>query len=108
MGNPVRFCPVCEKADDHPRHDPGFGDPRVVPHMDCCRERGCPDGSCPIVTEGAEDLRGDKLRAHLTNPKTVKAVRKKLDERDEATRNYEATDGSGPMVTLDLSQGGNA
>lgn len=35
-------------------------------HMDCCREAGCPDGSCDQVTAGAEDLRGADLLAHLT------------------------------------------
>jgi hypothetical protein len=35
-------------------------------HMDCCREAGCPDGSCNVVTAGAEQLRGDELLAHLT------------------------------------------
>lgn len=38
-------------------------------HMDCCRERGCPDGTCYKVTAGAEDLKGDKLVAHLTKGK---------------------------------------
>lgn len=35
-------------------------------HMDCCREAGCPDGTCNQVTAGAEDLRGAKLLKHLT------------------------------------------
>jgi hypothetical protein len=35
-------------------------------HMDCCREAGCPAGTCAEVTEGAEDLRGAELLAHLT------------------------------------------
>lgn len=34
-------------------------------HMDCCREAGCPDGSCDRQTAGAEDLRGAKLLEHL-------------------------------------------
>lgn len=34
-------------------------------HMDCCREAGCPDGTCSIVTSGAEDLRGPDLQYHL-------------------------------------------
>jgi len=34
-------------------------------HMDCCREAGCPDGSCDRVTEGAEDKTGADLLAHL-------------------------------------------
>lgn len=37
-------------------------------HMDCCRSVGCPDGTCDaIAATGAADLRGDKLRAHLTS-----------------------------------------
>lgn len=38
-------------------------------HMDCCREDGCPDGSCDKVTAGAENLRGNDLLKHLVeNP----------------------------------------
>lgn len=35
-------------------------------HMDCCRDAGCPDGTCGRVTSGAEDQRGAALVAHLT------------------------------------------
>lgn len=38
----------------------------IMRHMDCCKEVGCPDGTCNIVTQGAEDLKGDALVAHLT------------------------------------------
>src|ERR1044072_811415 len=38
----------------------------VVRHMDCCREAGCPDGTCDQVTAGAEDSRGYDLVKHLT------------------------------------------
>lgn len=38
-------------------------------HMDCCREAGCPDGSCAEVTKGAEDKRGKALLTHLTKGK---------------------------------------
>lgn len=34
-------------------------------HMDCCREAGCPDGTCNVVTQGAESLRGTDLLDHL-------------------------------------------
>lgn len=34
-------------------------------HLDCCRQAGCPDGSCDLVTQGAEQLRGGELRQHL-------------------------------------------
>lgn len=65
-GRPRRFCPACEQVDDHPRHviEDG-GDPKVALHMDCCRARGCPDGTCDIITAGAESLRGAKLLAHI-------------------------------------------
>lgn len=39
----------------------------VMKHMDCCRADGCPDGSCNIVTAGAEDKRGSALVKHLTS-----------------------------------------
>lgn len=41
-------------------------DSTVMRHMDCCRTAGCPDGSCNIVTAGAESKRGDALVKHLT------------------------------------------
>jgi hypothetical protein len=34
-------------------------------HIDCCREAGCPDGSCSVVAAGVEDLRGGELLDHL-------------------------------------------
>lgn len=43
-------------------------------HMDCCRQVGCPDGTCNVVTSGAEDLKGDDLVKHLTGPKAAKAA----------------------------------
>lgn len=36
-------------------------------HMDCCRDAGCPDGSCNTQTAGAEDLRGAALLDHLVS-----------------------------------------
>ena len=36
-------------------------------HMDCCREAGCPDGSCDKQTAGAEGKTGDALLKHLTS-----------------------------------------
>ena len=74
----IRFCPLCQQADDAPRHAIYGDDPSVARHMDCCREAGCPDGSCPVVTKGAEDLRNDELRAHLTNPEVVAAYQEEL------------------------------
>ena len=35
-------------------------------HMDCCREAGCPDGTCDQMTAGAESLKGDALVKHLS------------------------------------------
>jgi hypothetical protein len=35
-------------------------------HLDCCREAGCPAGTCAEVTAGAEHLRGADLLDHLT------------------------------------------
>lgn len=43
-------------------------------HFDCCRQRGCPTGSCDQQTAGAEDLRGADLLEHLVaQPPTVSA-----------------------------------
>lgn len=38
----------------------------VMKHMDCCREDGCPENICDMVTLGAEDLRGADLLNHIT------------------------------------------
>ena len=46
----------------------------VIKHFDCCRAAGCPDGSCGVVTAGAEDLRGKDLVEHLTGPKAKAAA----------------------------------
>ena len=67
---PVRFCDICGQEDDHPRHVIAQENGTVsMRHMDCCREAGCPDGSCQEVTAGAESLQGDELVAHLTGAK---------------------------------------
>lgn len=34
-------------------------------HLDCCREAGCPDGTCNTQTTGAETKRGEALLTHL-------------------------------------------
>lgn len=41
-------------------------DSTTMRHMDCCRQAGCPDGTCNVVTAGAESKRGDALVKHLT------------------------------------------
>lgn len=38
----------------------------IQKHMDCCRNDGCPDGTCDEVTKGAEDKSGADLVKHLT------------------------------------------
>lgn len=65
MAAPVRPCTICDQEDDHPRHvwDLGGGNTSLR-HMDCCAAQGC--DLCARQRRGAEDLRGDDLRAHLT------------------------------------------
>lgn len=46
-----------------------LNEPGLYLHMDCCRPRGCPTGECEVQTAGAENLRGDELRAHLMSLK---------------------------------------
>lgn len=63
---PIRPCDVCGISDDHPRHVHDLGPVNQLRHMDCCREAGCPDGSCDqLVAAGAEDLRGPALVEYL-------------------------------------------
>lgn len=40
-------------------------DRTTMRHMDCCREAGCPDGTCDTVTAGAEELKGSDLVEHI-------------------------------------------
>lgn len=42
-----------------------LAEPGLYLHLDCCRDLGCPDGTCGRLTAGVEELRGDELRAHL-------------------------------------------
>lgn len=85
---PIRFCPVCKTADDHPRHDIFGTDPNVVPHMDCCATVGCPDGSCNIAIREKGTKKGNSFRAQLTDKAFAKATKDLLDKRDDATRNF--------------------
>jgi hypothetical protein len=39
----------------------------TMKHMDCCRADGCPDGTCNLVTQGAESLKGLELVDHLVS-----------------------------------------
>lgn len=89
---PVRFCPVCKTADDHPRHDFWGTDGNVAPHMDCCASLGCPDGSCDIVTRDKGDLSGDGFRAQITDEAFAARTLELLDERDPATAHFTLDD----------------
>ena len=40
-------------------------------HLDCCRDAGCPDGTCNQVTAAAENLRGADLLEHLMSNATT-------------------------------------
>ena len=42
-----------------------FGSRGQSRHIDCCREAGCPDGSCNQLTAGVPALRGAALLDHL-------------------------------------------
>lgn len=66
-GRPIRFCPICRQADDHPRHvvfdDKGAD---VARHMDCCAEAGCPDGTCVALRAGVPaEVVGAEFLAHI-------------------------------------------
>lgn len=69
MSHVERLCIYCSQTDDHPKHEqihPGMVS--VYAHMDCCAQiTDCP--LCSPVIEGAEDKRGEDLRAHILNGK---------------------------------------
>lgn len=83
---PVRFCPICKQADDHPRHDIFLTDPNVSPHLDCCAAAGCPDGSCDVKTADQGEKRGDKFREALV--KDAEKIQKALDKRADAVKHF--------------------
>lgn len=85
---PVRFCPVCKTADDHPRHDIFGTDPQVAPHMDCCASVGCPDGSCTIQVRDKGDKVGDTFREQLTDKAFAKATVALLEKRPEEVATF--------------------
>ncbi len=64
-GRPVRFCPLCQQADDHPRHVRANDPPDVARHMDCCRDAGCPEGVCNEVLGDANPGPGVKMLDHI-------------------------------------------
>lgn len=82
-----RFCPVCKQVDDHPRHDFWLTDPAVAPHLDCCADKGCPDGSCPIIVETSKGKRrGGEFGEQIG--KDAEKIQAALDKRDEATKHF--------------------
>ncbi len=64
-GRPVRFCPLCQQADDHPRHVLTSDPEGVARHLDCCRDAGCPDGSCVEILGDAKPGVGVKMLDHI-------------------------------------------
>lgn len=77
-----RFCPVCSRVDDLPRHQIAGTVDNVAPHLDCCASVGCPDGSCPIVTRNKGRKTGDSFRALIAeeNDETQKLLAKRPPE----------------------------
>lgn len=56
-------------------------------HMDCCREAGCPDGSCNAIADtGAADLRGAALVKHLKSGK-IDGIGETISETTQIVRN---------------------
>lgn len=66
VGRPIRFCPLCQQADDHPKHLVINEDANIGRHMDCCAAAGCPDGNCDVVTAEADGATGKKMLSHVT------------------------------------------
>ena len=61
-----QYCDTCKAYDRHPRHIHGNNDGSVTrKHMDCCRDSGCPDGSCARILAAARGARGEGLIAFL-------------------------------------------
>lgn len=53
-------------------------------HMDCCREVGCPDGSCELVLAEANGAKGAALVKHLTSHPSVAEAGEKLNAKRAA------------------------
>jgi hypothetical protein len=62
---PIRFCPLCKQADDHPRHVRGDEDENLARHMDCCAAAGCPDGTCVVITADSGGVTGAAFLDHI-------------------------------------------
>lgn len=60
----VLFCPECKQADDHPRHRLAADD-YASRHLDCCRDAGCPDGSCDVILGNKNPGPGEKMLKHV-------------------------------------------
>ena len=63
----VRDCDICGQEDTDPRHVVAMDDGSMqTRHMQCCRDAGCPDGTCDELMAGAGDVTGQELIDYLT------------------------------------------
>lgn len=64
---PVRPCDVCGQEDTAPRHQHQNNDgSNQIRHLDCCRDAGCPDGTCDEILVGSENAKNDDLVSYIT------------------------------------------
>lgn len=86
-GRPLTFCTACKKVDDHPKHQVFGTIDDVAPHITCCAARGCPDGSCDIVSRNAKGKSGQQLLALIQaeSDETVGLIAALPRERREFT-----------------------
>ncbi len=89
-GRPVRFCPLCQQADDHPRHEIAGTVNNVAPHMDCCAAFGCPDGSCPVLTRDKGRKVGAAFLAQIRDNQDE--TQRLLEERPAEVRHFTVAD----------------
>ena len=85
---PVRFCPLCKKADTAPRHAIYGEDANVAKHMVCCRDAGCPDGSCNVLLNGLDNPSEEELITHLTHPDKQQDFTERLAARPTDVREF--------------------
>jgi hypothetical protein len=76
---PDRYCPVCSQVDDHPRHQIAGTVDNVAPHMDCCAQVGCPDGTCDVLVRNKGKKTGDAFRSLIADEH--KETRQLLDTK---------------------------
>lgn len=65
---PIRPCMECGQADTAPRHrinDKRLPGGHILKHLDCCRDAGCPEGTCGPQLELAGGAKNDELVARL-------------------------------------------